>query len=214
MTDSISNSRSSPQLNLFAKLTCNSVTRRIQVPSYTSIELSDFEQQIRLLFQLEPDRAIRFTYLDEDGDIITVGSTIELIELFKSAATQEAGSGAEYGTVKLNVQVTGNSGKPMSEREGHSNDKKSSNKEENQEQDEGWKGKEKENEETANTASSGNPKGDDKNGAEKLEQEITTFVESLKNVVDTNPELVQQGQKIIEEASILIEISSYAKNRQ
>ncbi|CAG8697219.1 9161_t:CDS:1 [Racocetra persica] len=61
------------------KVLYGSIIRRFTIPNDTS--WSFFESQIRSLFQMPPKTPISLSYTDEDGDIITLSSDLELQEI-------------------------------------------------------------------------------------------------------------------------------------
>ncbi|CAG8704654.1 29866_t:CDS:2 [Gigaspora margarita] len=61
------------------KVLHGSIVRRFTVPN--DITWSSFESQIRSLFQMSSQTPISLSYTDEDGDIITLSSDLELQEI-------------------------------------------------------------------------------------------------------------------------------------
>ncbi|RIB18424.1 hypothetical protein C2G38_2245785 [Gigaspora rosea] len=61
------------------KVLHGSIVRRFTVPN--DITWSSFESQIRSLFQISSQTPISLSYTDEDGDIITLSSDLELQEI-------------------------------------------------------------------------------------------------------------------------------------
>ncbi|CAG8670980.1 19443_t:CDS:1 [Cetraspora pellucida] len=61
------------------KVLYGSIIRRFTIPNDTT--WSSFESQIRSLFQIPPQTPIFLSYTDEDGDIITLSSDLELQEI-------------------------------------------------------------------------------------------------------------------------------------
>ncbi|CAG8459779.1 11905_t:CDS:1 [Acaulospora colombiana] len=65
----------------------NSITRRFTSPTSTP-SWSELETRIRSLFRISPLASIGLTYIDEDGDTITVSSDAELQEIYEAQQLQ------------------------------------------------------------------------------------------------------------------------------
>src|SRR5215213_3676207 len=66
------------------KVTYGSIVRRLTISSTTT--WSELENQLHNLFNIPQEIPIAVTYIDEDGDVITLSSDIELQEALSNNA--------------------------------------------------------------------------------------------------------------------------------
>ncbi|CAG8466973.1 1033_t:CDS:2 [Ambispora gerdemannii] len=66
------------------KVKYQSTVRRLTIPNATTNSWIDFETQLRTLFSIPETNPISVSYTDEDGDVITLSSDLELYEVISN----------------------------------------------------------------------------------------------------------------------------------